>query len=59
MNNFANNCKAQGEHDVAERLYFECLEIKRRILGAEHPDILSTMNNLANNFKTQEKFGAA
>ena len=39
--------RAQGDLNGARELYEKVLEISRRILGEEHPDTLTSMNNLA------------
>ena len=36
-----------GKYLVAEKLYRQTLELKEKVLGREHPDTLSSMNNLA------------
>ncbi len=37
----------QGRYDEAEPLNLETLEVKKRVLGEEHPDTLLSMNNIA------------
>ena len=37
----------QGEIVEAARIHRETLEVQRRVLGAEHPDTLTSANNLA------------
>jgi hypothetical protein len=49
MNNQAVNHYMQGKYGQAEALQSQGLEIKRRVLGPEHPDTLTSMKNLANN----------
>lgn len=36
-----------GKYSEAERLYRQNLDISERVLGREHPDTLTSMNNLA------------
>ena len=47
MNNLAIVYDEQGKYPQAEALYSQTLEIRRRVLGPEHPDTLGSMNNLA------------
>ena len=47
MNNLADTLRAQGDLNGARELQEKVLEIRRRILGEEHPDTLTSMNNLA------------
>jgi hypothetical protein len=39
--------RAQGDHTAARSLQEEAYSVSRRILGAEHPDTLGSMHNLA------------
>ena len=39
--------QTQGRLDDAEPLYRESLEIRRKALGPEHPDVGASLNNLA------------
>ncbi len=39
--------RRKGEYDRALPLYQECLEKRNRIFGTDHPDTLTTLNNLA------------
>ncbi|CAE7146267.1 unnamed protein product [Rhizoctonia solani] len=36
-----------GQYDKAEQLNFQLLNTRKRVLGEEHPDTLTSMNNLA------------
>ena len=47
MTNLAGVLRGQGKFDEARKLHEQTLEIRRRILGPEHPDTLWSMNNLA------------
>ena len=47
MNNLANVLDDEGHYAEAEKLYRETLDIRRRVLGPEHPDTLWSTNNLA------------
>ena len=59
MNNLAVLFKSQGKYEAAEPLYIETLRLRKKVLGAEHPETLSSMNNLAVLFKSQGKYEAA
>ena len=47
MNNLAILYMDQGRFDVADPLHVKALELRRRVLGEEHPDTLRSMNDLA------------
>lgn len=38
---------AQGNYDEAEPLFTRALAIREKALGPEHPDVASSLNNLA------------
>jgi tetratricopeptide (TPR) repeat protein len=46
MNNLAILYSKQGRYAEAEPLYLRTLEIRKRVLGEEHPDTLGTIANL-------------
>ncbi len=45
--------RAMGEYDEAERLHLRALELRERTLGRDHPQVGSSLNNLANVYKTK------
>ncbi|RKL04917.1 hypothetical protein BFJ70_g17166 [Fusarium oxysporum] len=45
--NVAEALSIQGRYEGAAKLYRETLEAREKVLGKEHPDTLSSMNNLA------------
>jgi hypothetical protein len=47
---------AEGHYAEAEKLQRETLDIQRRVLGAEHPDTLLTMNDLADSLIHQRRY---
>lgn len=49
----------QGAYRSAEMLLLKRLDIQNRILGDEHPDTLTTMNNLALTLRAQGDLAAA
>src|SRR5262245_36806198 len=40
-------CRLQGEHRKAESLYLEALRLLENAAGADHPDLVPLLNNLA------------
>jgi hypothetical protein len=47
MNNLSNTLNFEGHYAEAEKLLRRTLDIKRRVLGPEHPETLRSMVNLA------------
>jgi tetratricopeptide (TPR) repeat protein len=47
----------RGAYDVSRNLYEQVLRACRRLLGEEHPDTLTAMNNLAQTVKAQGDLG--
>jgi tetratricopeptide (TPR) repeat protein len=43
----------------AERYYREALDIRRRVLGPEHPLTVTAINDLANSLSDQGRYGDA
>ena len=39
-------CCAVGEREMAKMLLHECVLVRRRVLGAEHHETLTSINNL-------------
>jgi tetratricopeptide (TPR) repeat protein len=46
-------------YDEARKLHRETLEIRRRVLGQDHPDTLTSMHNLANAYSSQGRHDEA
>ena len=46
MNNLAVSYDSQGNHRDAEVLFKQCLDKRKVVLGENHPDTTTTMNNL-------------
>lgn len=59
MNIIAFLLKQQGKYDEAEAMYRRVLAGREIVLGAEHPDTLSSMENLAVFFHSQDKYDDA
>ncbi|GFH59741.1 hypothetical protein CTEN210_16217 [Chaetoceros tenuissimus] len=49
----------EGCFDKAEPLYIDCLSKSKALLGPNHANTLTSMNNLAGLYKKQGKYGAA
>ena len=49
----------QGEFSEASRILRETLEVQRRVLGAEHPNALTSANDLAAGLHVQGEFPEA
>jgi hypothetical protein len=45
--NLARCLEAKGDRAAAELLYRRALDVRERVLGAEHPHTLISANNLA------------
>ena len=54
MGNLAAVLSAQGDWAGARKLHEETLAIPRRALGPEHPDTLTSMNNLGVSLRAKE-----
>ena len=53
--NLASVLRRRGEFSEAARIHCETLEVRRRVLGAEHTDTLASACNLANALVEQGK----
>ena len=47
MHNLASTYNEQGRTEEAEKLLLQVVELRKRVLGVEHPDTLVTMCTLA------------
>ena len=59
LNNLARLYKSQGRYEEAEPLYIQALEMRRKLLGEEHPYVAITLNNLARLYKSQGRYEEA
>ena len=50
---------SQGRYGEAEPLYQEALAMRKRLLGDEHPDVATSLNNLALLYNNQGRYGEA
>ena len=51
--------RTQGKYGEAEELHKRALAIKEQAFGEGHPDVASTLTNLANLYRDQGKYGEA
>ncbi|MEH2152698.1 tetratricopeptide repeat protein, partial [Nostoc sp.] len=51
--------KAQGLYDKAAPWWEQCLEITKKRLGEEHPDVAASLNNLASLYHNQGRYSEA
>jgi tetratricopeptide (TPR) repeat protein len=59
LNNLAGLYKSQGKYEAAEPLLQQALELRKPILGENHPQYANSLNNLAGLYKSQGKYEAA
>ena len=59
LNNLANLYYAQGRYEQAEPLYLQALELYKRLLGDNHPDVAMSLNNLAGLYEAQGRYEQA
>jgi len=51
--------RTQGKYEEAEQLYKRCLEIRETKIGKNHPDVATSLNNLAELYRSQGKYEEA
>jgi tetratricopeptide (TPR) repeat protein len=59
FNNLALLYKYQGRYDQAEPLFLQALELRKRLLGDNHPDVAQSLNNLAVLYASQGHYDQA
>ncbi|AFZ27510.1 Tfp pilus assembly protein PilF [Cylindrospermum stagnale PCC 7417] len=59
LNGLATLYYTQGRYSKAEPLYQQSLEIRKRLLGLNHPAVASSLNNLAALYKSQGHYSNA
>jgi tetratricopeptide (TPR) repeat protein len=52
-------CDSQGRYDAAEPLYLDALQLRKDRLGDRHPDVATSLNNLAVLRYNQNRFTEA
>ena len=57
--NIGEYFRQTGKYIEAEKMYRQTLELKKEVLGDDHPDTLGSMNNLALVFRQQGKYAEA
>jgi hypothetical protein len=50
---------SQGKYEAAEELHQQVLEPRQKVLGLQHPDSLTGMNNFAGATDSQRKYETA
>ncbi|KIN03536.1 hypothetical protein OIDMADRAFT_51496 [Oidiodendron maius Zn] len=59
MANLASTYRNQGRWKEAEELQVQVIEMRKRALGAEHPDTITIMANLASTYINQGRWKEA
>ena len=59
LHTIGNTYRTLGLYEPAERYHRQTLETRRRVLGEDHPDTLSSMNSLANVYDNQGRYEEA
>ena len=59
LNNLAMIYENTGRYDEAEPLFDQALSIRRRVLGADHPDTAISLNNFAALYRAQGRYSEA
>jgi tetratricopeptide (TPR) repeat protein len=59
MNGLGTHYLSQGRYAEAEPLYLATLETRRRVLGADHHETLSSMNGLGTHYLSQGRYAEA
>jgi tetratricopeptide (TPR) repeat protein len=49
----------QGKYEAAEPLFLQSLELRKKLLGEDHPSVATSLNNLAGLYESQGKYEAA
>ena len=59
MANLSLRYRNQGRWEAAEELFVQVMETRKKKLGADHPDTLTSMANLASTYRNQGRWEAA
>ncbi|MBC1241024.1 tetratricopeptide repeat protein [Nostoc sp. 2RC] len=59
FNNLAGLYRATGRYSEAEPLYQQALELRKRLLGENHPAYATSLNNLAGIYKSTGQYNKA
>ncbi|MCU0686152.1 MAG: tetratricopeptide repeat protein [Polyangiaceae bacterium] len=57
--NLAEQSRVEGNHELADKLYACVLDVRRTMLGAQHPDVASTLRGRAKNYEKVGDFKRA
>ena len=49
----------QRRYEEAEPLYIEALKMSKQLLGENHPNVVTSLNNLAHSYQSQGRYEAA
>ena len=56
MGNLAVTYLQQGKYEKARELELKVLDLRKEVLGPEHPDTLTSMGNVAVTYSRQGKY---
>ena len=56
---YARTLDSDGRYNEAEELFVQVMETRKRVLGDEHPDTLTSMSNLALTYRNQGRWKEA
>ncbi|TRU55085.1 MAG: tetratricopeptide repeat protein [Microcystis aeruginosa Ma_QC_Ch_20071001_S25] len=59
LNNLAALYESQGRYPEAEPLYLEALDLRKQLLGDNHPHVALSLNNLAALYESQGRYPEA
>jgi tetratricopeptide (TPR) repeat protein len=59
LNSLAGLYESQGRYKEAEPLYLEALDLRKRLLGDNHPSVALSLNNLAYLYQSQGRYTEA
>ena len=59
MGNLANTFGMLGRWNEAEQLEIRVMDMRKKLLGAEHRDTLTSMANLASTYRNQGRWNEA
>ncbi|MEL6854402.1 MAG: tetratricopeptide repeat protein, partial [Cyanobacteria bacterium J06607_13] len=51
--------ESQGRYEAAEPLFQDALALRRKLLGDDHPDVATSLNNLAGLYESQGRYDEA
>jgi hypothetical protein len=57
--NFALVLKENGDFNNVEQLEIQVMDMRKKLLGAEHPDTITSMANLASTYQNQGRWNEA